>query len=68
MSSLADTHLLGRKLVLEFAAQDATSAEEEIGRMQKKAGKQADTMAMAKLRDMNKRTKFELNTGGEDEE
>jgi len=46
MDALRDTHLLGRRLVLEFAAEDALDPEQEIERMQHKVGKQADKVAL----------------------
>lgn len=49
MDALRDTHLLGRKLVLEFAAGDAIDPEEEIEKMQRKMGNQADKVALQKL-------------------
>ncbi|KAH0559889.1 hypothetical protein GP486_003592 [Trichoglossum hirsutum] len=49
MEALGDTHLLGRKLVLEFAAGDPLDAEEEIEKMQKKVRKQADKVALQRL-------------------
>ena len=49
METLKDTHLLGRKLVLEFAAGDPLDAEEEIEKMQKKVRKQANKVAMQQL-------------------
>ena len=49
MDALRDTHLLGRRLVLEFAAADATDPEQEIEKMQRKVGKQADKVALQKL-------------------
>ncbi|KAI5807657.1 hypothetical protein DFH27DRAFT_547203 [Peziza echinospora] len=67
MESLKDTHLLGRRLVIEYAAQDAASAEEEIERMQEKVGKQSQTMAAQTYRDANKRRKFDINAGQDEE-
>lgn len=49
MDVLRDTHLLGRRLVLEFAAGDALDPEEEIEKMQQKVGKQADKVALQHL-------------------
>ncbi|EHK96194.1 putative Multiple RNA-binding domain-containing protein 1 [Glarea lozoyensis 74030] len=49
LEALKDTHLLGRRLVLEFAAEDSIDAEEEIERMQKKVGSQVSKVAMRKL-------------------
>ncbi|MCJ1380660.1 Multiple RNA-binding domain-containing protein 1 [Xylographa soralifera] len=55
MDALRDTHLLGRRLVLDFAAGDAVDPEEEIEKMQKKVGKQADKVAIQKLTSSGRR-------------
>ena len=49
LEALRDTHLLGRRLVLEFAAADALDPEGEIEKMQKKVESQADKMALQNL-------------------
>lgn len=49
LEALKDTHLLGRRLVLEFAANDPVDAEEEIEKMQKKVGSQVNKVALQKL-------------------
>ncbi|KAI9805825.1 MAG: hypothetical protein M1825_000439 [Sarcosagium campestre] len=49
MESLKNTHLLGRKLILEFALGEASNAEEEIEKMQAKIGRQTDRIAARKL-------------------
>ncbi|KAJ9646495.1 Multiple RNA-binding domain-containing protein 1 [Coniosporium tulheliwenetii] len=49
MDALSNTHLLGRKLVLEYAAADPEDAEAELERMQQKAGSQVNKMALQKL-------------------
>jgi multiple RNA-binding domain-containing protein 1 len=49
MEALRDTHLLGRRLVLEFAAGDPLDAEEEIEEMQKKVRKQVNKVALQRL-------------------
>lgn len=50
MHALKDTHLLGRRLVLEYADEaDGVDAEEEIARMQKKAGDQVGKVALQRL-------------------
>ena len=49
MEVLKNTHLLGRKLILEFAAEDATDPEQEIEIMQQKVGRQADKVALQRL-------------------
>ena len=55
MDALRDTHLLGRRLVLDFAASEAVDPEEEIEKMQKKVGKQADKVAIQKLTSSGRR-------------
>ncbi|EMC99136.1 hypothetical protein BAUCODRAFT_120428 [Baudoinia panamericana UAMH 10762] len=49
MEALRNTHLLGRRLVLDFAEGDAEDAEAEIERMQAKVGAQVNKMALQKL-------------------
>ncbi|CAM1504295.1 Fc.00g018860.m01.CDS01 [Cosmosporella sp. VM-42] len=49
LNALRDTHLLGRKLVLDFAEAEAVDAEEEIAKMQKKVGGQVNKVALQKL-------------------
>lgn len=49
MDALRDTHFLGRRLVLDFAAEDAMDAEKELEKMQQKMGRQADKVALQKL-------------------
>ncbi len=49
IDALKDTHLLGRRLVLDFAAEDEVDPEREIAKMQQKAGKQADKVALQRL-------------------
>ena len=49
MSALANTHLLGRRLVLDFAAEDTADPEKEIEAMQQKAGHQAHRVAIQRL-------------------
>lgn len=59
MGALKDTHLLGRKLVLDFAAEDAADPEEEIEKMQKKVGNQANRVALQRLASAGRR-KFNI--------
>lgn len=49
VDALRNTHLLGRKLVLDFAEEEAEDAEAEIERMQKKVGAQTNKLALQKL-------------------
>lgn len=64
LNALKDTHLLGRRLVLDFAAEDEIDPEQEIAKMQQKAGKQADKVALQRLTGSG-RKKFNVN-GDED--
>jgi len=65
LEALKDTHLLGRRLVLEFASSDPVDAEEEIEKMQKKMGSQVDKVTLQKLTGVG-RKKF--NVAGNDPE
>lgn len=65
LNALKDTHLLGRKLVLDFAEADAVDAEEEIKKMQRKVGGQMNKMALQQLTGGG-RTK--VNIGNDEEE
>lgn len=55
MSALQGTHLLGRRLVMEYAQSDAQNAEEEIARLEKKVQKQVTNETLAGLRLSGKR-------------
>lgn len=65
MDALKDTHLLGRRLVLEFANVEAIDAEEEIRQIEKKVGEQVDRVKLQKLTGTG-RKKFTV--GAQDEE
>lgn len=58
MDALRNTHLLGRRLVLDFAAGDAEDPEAELEKMQQKVGKQSNSMALRKLTASSERKKF----------
>lgn len=60
MTALKDTHLLGRRLVLDFAAEDAVDPEKEIEKMQEKVGKQANKIALQQLTSVGRR-KFNID-------
>ncbi|KAL8735038.1 MAG: hypothetical protein Q9181_002976 [Wetmoreana brouardii] len=49
IDALKDTHLLGRRLALDFAAEDEVDPEKEIAKMQQKAGRQANKVALQRL-------------------
>ncbi|KXL49778.1 MAG: hypothetical protein FE78DRAFT_27998 [Acidomyces sp. 'richmondensis'] len=49
MEALRDTHLLGRRLVLEFAAGDTVDPEDEIEKMMQKVGGQVNKVALQSL-------------------
>ncbi|CAI1780240.1 hypothetical protein SEUBUCD646_0P03790 [Saccharomyces eubayanus] len=61
MDQLQGVHLLGRRLVMQYAEEDAVDAEEEIARMTKKVRKQVATNEMAALRNKGGRKKLELD-------
>lgn len=67
LDALKDTHLLGRRLVLEFASDDPLDAEEEIERMQKKVGRQVNKVAMENLTGRG-RKKFNIQGDDVDED
>ena len=65
MAALENTHLLGRRLILEFAAGDAVDPEQEIEMMQRKVGKQVDKVALQRLTG-SARKKFAVDELGEE--
>lgn len=65
MDALKDTHLLGRRLVLDFAEAEPADAEAEIAKMAAKVGSQANAVAVQKLTGQG-RKKF--TTAQQDEE
>ena len=65
MDALRNTHLLGRRLVLDFAAGDAEDPEKEIERMQQKVGRQSNSMSLQKLANTERR-KFTLGNNNEE--
>lgn len=64
LNALRDTHLLGRKLVLDFAEAEAVDAEEEIAKMQRKVGGQVNKVALQQL---TGKGRTRVNIGNEDE-
>ncbi|KAI0976656.1 RNA recognition domain-containing protein [Xylaria arbuscula] len=65
LQALEGTHLLGRRLVLQYAEAEAVDAEEEIAKMQKKVGGQVNKVALQELTGQG-RKKF--NVGGDRDE
>ncbi|OAA81636.1 Nucleotide-binding, alpha-beta plait [Akanthomyces lecanii RCEF 1005] len=65
LNALRDTHLLGRRLVLDFAEAEAVDAEEEIEKMQRKVGGQVNKMALQQLTGGGRK---KVNIGNEDED
>ena len=49
IKALEGVHLLGRRLNLDFASEELVDPEQEIEKMQKKVGKQADKVAVQNL-------------------
>lgn len=67
LEALKDTHLLGRRLVLEFAAGEAQDAEEVIEKMQKKTSSAVNKVALQKLTGGG-RKKFNIEGDNVDED
>lgn len=67
LNALGNTHLLGRKLVLEFAEAEAVDAEEEIAKMQKKTEGQVNKVALQKLIGRGARHKVTIGKDDGDE-
>lgn len=67
MDQLQGVHLLGRRLVIQYAELDAVDAEEEIARMTKKVRKQVATKEMSLLRESGGRRKINMEDSNEDE-
>ncbi|OAA49708.1 Nucleotide-binding, alpha-beta plait [Cordyceps fumosorosea ARSEF 2679] len=66
LNALRDTHLLGRRLVMDFAEAEAVDAEEEIEKMQHKVGGQVNKVALQQLTGGG-RKKVNIGNEGEDE-
>lgn len=64
LNALRDTHLLGRRLVLDYAEAESVDAEEEIEKMQRKVGGQVNKVALQQLTGGGRRKKVNI---GEDE-
>ncbi|GAB0135878.1 hypothetical protein EsDP_00004200 [Epichloe bromicola] len=65
LNALKDTHLLGRRLVLDFAEAEAIDAEEEIEKMQRKVGGQVNKVALQQLTGGGRK---KVNIGNDEEE
>lgn len=65
MDSLSDTHLLGRRLVLEFTQEDDIDPEEQIQTMERKMEQQSNRIQLSKLTGTG-RKKFILGAGEDD--
>lgn len=60
IDALKDTHLLGRRLVLEFAADDAVDPEREIQAIEERVSKQTDAMNSEMVKGLG-RKKFNVD-------
>ncbi|KND91264.1 Multiple RNA-binding domain-containing protein 1 [Tolypocladium ophioglossoides CBS 100239] len=65
LNALRDTHLLGRRLVLDYAEAEAIDAEEEIEKMQRKVGGQVNKVALQQLTGGGRK---KVNIGNDEEE
>lgn len=66
MDALASTHLLGRRLVLEFAASDDVDPEEEIKAIERKIEQQSKRVQFNKLTGST-RKKFNIDTAQDED-
>lgn len=64
MDALKDTHLLGRRLVLEFAEDESIDPEDEIRAIEGKVGRQTDLIHLNK---MTGSTRKKFNLGAQDD-
>jgi len=64
-NSLKDTHLLGRRLVIDFAEAEEVDPEEQIKAMEKKVRGQVNKVT---LQELTGRGRTKVNIGNEDEE
>lgn len=64
MDSLKDTHLLGRKLVLEYAAEESIDPEKEIEKIEQKIGQQMDRVTNLQNLTRSERKKFVVGVQG----
>lgn len=62
IEALRNTHLLGRKLVMEYASEDPEDAEAVIQQMQRKVGDQTDKVVLQRLL-RSDRQKFNVASG-----
>jgi multiple RNA-binding domain-containing protein 1 len=65
MNTLRDTHLLGRRLVLDYAEAETLDPEEEIAKMQRKIGGQVNKVRVQQL---TGRGRQKVNIGDEADE
>lgn len=66
MDQLQGVHLLGRRLVMQYAEQESEDAEDEIARMTKKVRKQAAIREVAAIKNRGGRRKLDLEDDGDD--
>lgn len=67
MEALANTHLLGRRLVLDFAAGDSIDPEEEIESLERKMGQQIEMVNLSKITGAG-RKRFNVEARDSDEQ
>ncbi|KAJ5719121.1 hypothetical protein N7493_007576 [Penicillium malachiteum] len=67
MDALKNTHLLGRRLVLEFANEESVDPEEELAKLEKKVGEQVERVKLQQLTASSGRKKFTVGAQENDE-
>lgn len=66
MEALSNTHLLGRKLVLDFAEGEVDDPEAAIRAMEQKAGRQAHLQSVNQMLSGSARRKFQVSDARDD--
>lgn len=64
IETLKNTHLLGRRLILEYTTDEPEDPEEQIEKMQERIGRQSDSVALQSLKS-NQRRKLLLDDSNE---
>ena len=66
MDQLQGVHLLGRRLVMQYAQEDALDPEEEVERMTKRMKRQAATNELSALKSSSGRRRLDIGTQGDE--
>lgn len=67
MEALSNTHLLGRRLILEFSQEESIDPEQEIQAIEKKVELQNNRIQLSKLTAGSGRKRFDFNSARDEE-